>query len=605
MAAPLAATVEVQVTSSRPSPQPVGTTVIWSAAGTTSNGGPVTYKFELQAPGSGSYSLLRDFSLVNVFAWTPSLVEGGYLIRVTARDYIAGETAQQVVQFQVTSLVAANQAAVSATTHPQVALFSAPTCAAGSSARVSYRKAGSAVVNYTPWRSCRPRSINFYVAGLYADSTYEMNYEVVTGSTVVAGPTPLNFATGSIPPLLFPPTNLLVPAGPGAALSYKIVLMAYFIQLDQPAFPVAYDLKGNILWYYPIYSQVTRPMTGGTMFLITDGPGTGTGYWGAALRQSTLREIDLAGNVLRETNVDRVNEQLVALGTDYIGRFHHEAVRLPSGNVVVFGSIQRAFPPGTQGSTDPVDIVGDMLIELDPNLQVVWFWNSFDHAGPTELDINRAAVRGEICTPDILGCPPGLLPRFTTANDWLHSNSLQYVPADGSLIVSMRNQDWVVKIDYNNGSGGGNVLWRLGLGGDFAMTGSSDPYPWFSGAHDAAFEGSGPQVLTIFDNGNSRVPHFPGPLSRGQALIVDEVNKVVSLALNADLGVYAPAFGSAQRLPNGNYMFEPGHISSGPDLYARSIEVNPSGVIVHSLQGRHASYRAFRMKDLYTAPSGQ
>ena len=80
-----------------------------------------------------------------------------------------------------------------------------------------------------------------------------------------------------------------------------------------------------------------------------------------------------------------------------------------------------------------------------------------------------------------LGCPPvNLAP---VANNWLHSNSVSYT-ADGHFLLSMRHQDWVIKINYAIGAGSGNVIWRLGKDDDFTIT-SSDPYPWFSHQHDA------------------------------------------------------------------------------------------------------------------------
>ncbi len=35
----------------------------------------------------------------------------------------------------------------------------------------------------------------------------------------------------------------------------------------------------------------------------------------------------------------------------------------------------------------------------------------------------------------------------------------------------MRNQSWILKIDYANGTGTGNVLWKLGQDGDFTLPG--------------------------------------------------------------------------------------------------------------------------------------
>ena len=63
------------------------------------------------------------------------------------------------------------------------------------------------------------------------------------------------------------------------------------------------------------------------------------------------------------------------------------------------------------------------------------------------------------------------------ANDWTHGNAVVETP-DGALLYSCRHQDWLIKIDYANGVGSGDVIWRLGKEGDFTYD-STDPYPWF------------------------------------------------------------------------------------------------------------------------------
>ena len=59
--------------------------------------------------------------------------------------------------------------------------------------------------------------------------------------------------------------------------------------------------------------------------------------------------------------------------------------------------------------------------------------------------------------------------------DWTHTNAILYSPNDGNLIVSIRHQHWLVKIDYNNGTGTGNILWHLGYQGDFTLVAGTAP----------------------------------------------------------------------------------------------------------------------------------
>ena len=54
------------------------------------------------------------------------------------------------------------------------------------------------------------------------------------------------------------------------------------------------------------------------------------------------------------------------------------------------------------------------------------------------------------------------------AVDWLEENAVSWSAADGNLLISLGNQDWVIKIDYGRGRGDGHVIWRLGQGGTSA-----------------------------------------------------------------------------------------------------------------------------------------
>lgn len=613
------AIVQVNLQTSRPSPQVLGTTINLTASAVDTDPGPVTYKWEVQTPGSSSFSLIRDFDLMTTLAWVPNYVEGMYQLRLTARDYLAGTSAQQVVNFMVTPLLTGNTPVAVATANPTVALYSAPACPPGSAFRVVFNQQGTAVKSFTNWRPCIAGSMNFYIGGMLANQTYSLLNQVNTGGKIVNS-SAITFSAGNLPTgTKFPRMTVPVPAGPQTDTRSRIVLAGF---TSPPYFPTATDLNANVVWYYPISgSQLVHLVPGGTMLLIENGSGTGTGVWGPYVsRQQILREIDLAGNTVRETNCDRVMEQLAALGlTDPLGRFNHDAIRISSpgtpldGATIALGDVQRIFPAGTQGSTGPIDIVGAVVIVMDQNFQVVGYWNAFDHDcdGSTCLSINRAAPRGEVCkynsqgkTPD--GCPPVLL--SSPANDWLHSNSIQYLTLDGSLLMSVRDQDWVVKIDYGNGTGTGNILWRLGLGGDFALGNNvGQPYPWFSAQHDAAFvnTGNGQQTLTVFDNGVSRHAAFGGD-SRGQVWTIDQTAMIATLSTNADLGVYSYSLGAAQQLANGDFAFLAGNITGSP-VRTQSTEVTPAGSpMVYQFQGSGStSYRGFRITDFYNVqPNG-
>jgi len=598
------ASLVVQLAPSLPSPQPVGTPVRWVATASDGNPGVISYRFSVVT--SAKTRIVRDFAQASSFTWGSASVEGPYTITVTARNNATQETAQASVPMTLSSRVLAGMPVVTPAANPLVALVSTPPCPDGSQYRVMFRPSSGTPVSYTDWRACNSHvGTNTYVAGMRARMTYQLTPQVGTAGVVVDGPT-LPFTTGALPADM-PVFTVLQPAGAQSSLNDRIVLFDLVNFGIVAKYPVATDLQGHPLWYYAAFDDpgqiaalLTRTEPGGAMLALADGPNSNSN----AKTTQILREFDVAGNTVRETNASRLQEQLAAFGEPsdcraggtncVFGNFHHEIIRLPNGHTLALGDVERMFPAGTQAATGTIDIVGTVIVELDENFQLVWYWNAFDH-----LDIERAALLHETCSPGSIGCPPLFL--ASSGNDWLHANSLQ-LTADGNLLLSLRHQDWVIKIDYRNGAGTGQVLWRLGHDGDFTLE-AADPWPWFSHQHDAAFEADG--NLTVFDNGNTRVAQNPGLVenSRGQAYVIDEANRTARKVLDVDLGVYSAALGSAQRLSNGNYHFLAGFNNTGQGLFSQAIEATPAGTVVYRLQTPYVSYRSFRQINLYVAPA--
>ncbi len=603
----LNAQFKAKPTLSPASPQLVATpvTVKFAYSGTVT--GPVTYRFEVEQPLSTSYTIVKDYDQEPTFVWAQSYVEGVYSLRVTARDHATGNTAIAIIPYTINTRIVSGQPAVSATSHPLVALFSAPACPAGSSMKIGFSLLNQSYLSFTSPKPCGSGSMNFLIAGMQPQTVYAMNYYVITGTTTTPGLKALQFTTGAVAAgTNIGPVTLLVPLTPGAtSTTEKYQLNSFQIG----SVPYAFDLNGNIVWYWSQGGrgpEIQRLLSDGT-YLGTfgiDGDWTGSGVWGDQTHSQMLVNFDMVGNVVQETNTDRINEQL-PVGVTPITHFNHDSVRLPNGNTLAIADDQLLFPAGTQGSTAPIGIIGLMLLELDPNFQVIWHWDAFEHDNGTtgNLNINRTATLNDKCTPSAEGCPAVLL--TNPSNDWLHANTLQFQQADGSLVVSLRDQDWIIDIDFGNGTGTQNVLWRMGLGGDFTIQ-SSLPYPWFSHQHDTEFHNGAYQVLTVLDNGNTRIAQTPGD-SRGQVLNVSVTAKTVSLIDNQDLGGYSPGLGAAQILANGDYMYSLGEDESaigGGTSVAQSSEYTPSGKTTFQSQVVTSCYRAFRIRDFYTPPNG-
>jgi hypothetical protein len=416
--------------------------------------------------------------------------------------------------------------------------------------------------------------MNFYLGGLKAQTQYSVRHIIDTGDTFLNGPI-LSLTTPEARTDL-PAQDVILPPSP--------IQSGILLQATIASNPMATDLNGNVIWYYP--GNLDFNVVGPFVLL---SPDRGGYFWGTFLNtagdqsQQILREFDLTGRTVLETNAARVNEQLVAMGKRPIGAFHHDARRLRDGKVAVLGSVEQILTD-VQGA-GPVDVLGEMIVVLDRNLQVVWAWDAFDH-----LDTKRLSTTNDTCP--FGGCPPLFL--AASANDWLHGNALEQTP-DGNLLFSSRHQDWLMKIDYANGEGSGEIFWRLGKDGDFQLN-STDPSPWFSHQHDAKFLPDN-ETIILLDNGNLRRLADPAANSRGQIIHLDEQNRTATLTLNADLGDFSAALGSAQQLPDGNYHFNLGVLS---DATSTALEVNAAGQPVYELHVAAPEYRSFRMSDIYT-----
>ena len=518
----------------------------------------MVYQFSVSYNG-GAFWVVRDANLSNTFYWTP-MQEGYYAIRVAvmATNY-QGQMSVAYAGFLIVSRVTGSAPVVGTTNNPLVALYSAPSCANGS-IYVEFGVTPSDVYwQRTNAQTCTPLSSNFYVAGMTASTTYQMRHIVTQGSKVTKGPV-MTFTTGAIAAAI-PSLSLAVNPTSQTSLADRVVLHGMLNTQNLAVnVPFATDLAGNVIWYYNgfasltnVLAYLTRPVAGGTMLVLAS----------QGKADAFLTEIDLAGNPIRQTDMLRIDAQLAALGKDQVSALHHDAVRFPNGQTLVIGMIER---PTSNGSS----ILGDMIIALDQNFQVKWTWNAFDH-----LSTSRAPVLGETCLANYgLLCPAQNL----FAVDWLHSNSISYTP-DHNLLLSMRDQDWVIKINYQDGTGPGDIIWTLGAGGNFTLQ-SPDPYPWFSHQHDVNWLGT--NQITLFDNGNTRCV-FESPCdSRGQVLQLDETNYTASLVFNGD------------------YEFGPGYIV--PALTSAAMEMNPSGTVTYNLQIGATEYRTFRMQSLYVPP---
>jgi hypothetical protein len=483
---------------------------------------------------------------------------------------------------------------VSATLNPQVATYTiAPPVVAGVSVQFG-TDTTYGLTTSVQQSGGNATALGILVAGMVANTVYHMRaaLQLPDGSTLYDADH--TFTTGSLPKGNLPQITVSTPNGLTPQPGVEMLNL-----LDQGAVPpvIATDLQGNVIWSYQPGGtaadivQPVKPLPNGH-FLVTLSPNSAAPLNTEALPAGTLdvvREIDLAGNIIREISVDTLNTKLAAAGFNYTADIiHHDVAVLPNGHWILIVNSTQQFTnitghPGTQ------TILGDALVDLDTNLNPVWFWNSFDH-----LDVNRE---------------PYSFP------DWTHSNAVLYSATDGNLLLSMRHQSWIIKIDYANGKGAGDVLWKLGYQGDFTLTGATDPTDWFSTQHGPSFttpNSAGSFGLAVFDDGDNR--QYPtgetcktsdSPLcpyyTSVQVLTIDETAKTATPTFLDKLAMYSYYGGNAETLANSNVEYDLCSVVTTP-ISTAVYEVTPTSPAetVWQLTTNNANaYRAFRLPSLY------
>ena len=487
------------------------------------------------------------------------------------------------------------QAGVFATANPQVAMYAYGVAQAAS---VSVEFGTDTTYGTHTWAQNIPAgggAVQILVAGMRANTTYHMRADVAYADGTQAVDQDHTFVTGGMSPDRLPAITATNPNGltpsPGAVLFH---LTQGTIGSGQQMEAVATDNGGNVIWYYdfPAYLGIPQPikLLPNGHFLINICP--------SSLVGGQVREIDLAGNVLHQFTLTDLNNRLNAAGYTWLANaIHHDLLPLPNGHLILLvnHSVNFTNLTGYPGTTS---VLGDALVDLDQNYNVAWVWDSFDH----------------LCPPSPTS--PCLDPNRHPLNfpDWMHSNSLAYSQDDGNIVMSVRNQSWILKIDYENGQGTGNILWRFGYQGDFSIA-SGQITDWFSAQHYASIvspNSTGVFSLEMFDDGDGRFLDDlgetcvslsqPACYSRVPIFQIDEGSMTANILWEDNLSpVYTFYGGSAQQLADSNVVFcitAPTDDISG----ARYMEVtdDPNPQVVLKIEVTHQNgYRAVHLPSLY------
>jgi hypothetical protein len=550
--------------------------VTWSvssaAMGAAGSAGTIDASGNYTAP-SGDQSLT---AIVKATSKTNSIYSSSVSVNVVAPGLIAPTNNVQVAQYTISPAASAN---------------------------VSVQFGLDTSYGLTTWTQPAPAtggSVSLFVAGMRANTLYHMRGVVQFADGAQFNDADQTFTTGPVPPALMP--NLTVTTTPGMTPQSGVELLDMVTINSPPHLPevVVTDLAGNVLWaYQPMLPGGPGPnpvklLPNGHFLISYSGQPDGS--------NGVLQEVDLGSNVIWQVNTAQLNTALAAAtcaecNVTVIG-VHHDFVVLPNGHLIVLASLTKTLTDGTTPTGDIVIDLGDMenVGGNNPNHtpQPVWAWNEFNH-----LDTNR---------------------RPYSYPDWTHTNAIIYSKDDGNLIISIRHQNWLVKFDYNNGTGTGNVLWRLGYQGDFALMNAngadSDNNDWFYAQHGPAFVTSnttGKFSLVLFDNGDDRgvsivaggtcgVAGQPACYSTVPLFELDETAMTATLAFHPTTPDYSVFGGNAEVLKNGNVEYDECSSAAFPANNSKILEVTqaspPQTVWQMQIAGQFA-YRGFRLPSLY------
>jgi arylsulfate sulfotransferase len=364
------------------------------------------------------------------------------------------------------------------------------------------------------------------------------------------------------------------------------------------------DLAGNVLWTYAAPGVAANDIQGVKLlpdgdFIMAIGPTSSAPLIGPSAygNITEIREVNLAGDTVREISIDDLNTLLPTAGCTEcnvtVQTFHHDVEVLPNGHwLVLANTLMQLSPTTTPALTNvpPQAVLGDVIVDLDANMKPVWVWNTFNHLDPN--------------------FHPYMFP------DWTHGNAILYSKDDGNILVSMRHLNWVIKVDYAGGKGSGAILWRLGHGGNFTLKNGVDPTDWQYAQHYPSYFSSnttGVFSLGVMDNGDDRI--FPAGVTCGATgappclystipvFQIDENAMTATLTSHQILppNLYNFFGGSVNLLSNANIEYDlcgVGAAGAGSYIYEVTPQSTPQTVWTMQITGTNA-YRGFRMPSLY------
>ena len=313
---------------------------------------------------------------------------------------------------------------------------------------------------------------------------------------------------------------------------------------------LAVDDRGEVVWFY------RGPYSIGDAMRLDNGNILYTPS--IKNRRAALTEIDMLGNIVRRWHARTLEgeapEGSILVDTD---SFHHATDVMPSGNILAISTEIRTYEqfPGSDSDPDAPkasrQVVGDIIVEFSRDGAILHEWKLLDLLDP--LRVTYGSFGGGFWRGTYAGIITGGM------SDWAHTNAIQYIAADHSVLLSHRNQDVIMKLDL----AASKISWMLG---DHA--GWKEPWQahllqpkgefrWPYHQHATRITGRG--TILMYDNGNNGAAAFEPKVpreeiySRAVEYEVDpatmEVKEVWSYGGPGDEAYFCSFLGDADWLP--------------------------------------------------------
>jgi hypothetical protein len=384
---------------------------------------------------------------------------------------------------------------------------------------------------------------------------------------------PLLFITDPLP-ANFP--NLAVLTADPAKMEPGYTLFRVAVENNSSAYVVIIDSSGEVVWYgtTPSTAEV-RQLPNGDLFM----PST-----------NSFVEMNLLGDTVRTWPVPG------SLPIDL-----HEGLPTDHGSILFLAdatAVVTNYPTSVTDSNAPLanaKVLFQTVVEIaTTNAAVLSTWKPIDTLDPRRISYLVKLLR--------LGW------------DAQHANAVIEDPSDDSLIVSLRNQNAVVKLSRQTGG----LRWILGphegWGAQwqpYLLTPTGASFAWPYGQHAPVLTPQG--TLLLYDDGNYRTMPFTPPIadtnnySRAVEYRIDEQKMEVSQVweyggTNTAERLFTPYEGNAEPLPKtGNVLIDFPAVSyvngSAPSSFGPTATMARIKEVTHDAQAQVAFDLAITMYD--------